>query len=304
LQKLTETKLKSLYTELSEHDKEQVKLKRLKSDGLDKDGLQEAAVRKKFRNILSTYSLLEHFEEGIVPEKFSSDSSGSRRDDNQINKNVFKDKKLAKLWEKAERSGFDQKELKLLKDEFLHHQDKVEEYYSILEKVDAKQNQHPNFLDPLGDLEAEDHLEKSRLPSKKYPDGGLPVVNDLRTKHRELKDGYDVLHKKVAGGRESQEFSEPRVANLWKLAKQGAFSPEELESLREELKHYEKRLEKLTHFQMELLNKKLHAGKKEHLHTDKDDSSFYEDKIKRQERHVEKLHNHLEAKIMNRHGEL
>lgn len=49
LQKLSEGKLRSLYTDLLAQDKEEGTLKRLKSDGLDKDGLKEAAVRKKFR---------------------------------------------------------------------------------------------------------------------------------------------------------------------------------------------------------------------------------------------------------------
>lgn len=57
--------------------------------------------------------------------------------DNHINKSIFKDKKLNKLWEKAEKSGFDQKELKTLKEEFEHYQDKIDEYYSLLETLNA-----------------------------------------------------------------------------------------------------------------------------------------------------------------------
>lgn len=48
-QKLSETKLASLYTDLQLQDKEEIKLKRLKSEGQDKDGLIEAGVRKKLR---------------------------------------------------------------------------------------------------------------------------------------------------------------------------------------------------------------------------------------------------------------
>jgi len=39
------------------------------------------------------------------------------------------------LWEKAEISGFTADELKSLKQEFDHHQDKVDVYYSLLENV-------------------------------------------------------------------------------------------------------------------------------------------------------------------------
>jgi hypothetical protein len=54
----------------------------------------------------------------------------------------------------------------------------------------------------------------------------------FRTKHRDIKDGYDVLHKMVASGPDSQEFAEPRVANLWKMALNSDFTPEELDSIR------------------------------------------------------------------------
>lgn len=43
---------------------------------------------------------------------------------------------------------------------------------------------------------------------------------------------------------------------------------------------------------------------KNYKHTDKDMTSIFEEKIKRHERHVEKLHSELETKISNRHNEL
>jgi hypothetical protein len=46
-QRLTEPKLKSLFSELKIHDKEEVAWKRLKTEGFDKDGLKEAELRKK-----------------------------------------------------------------------------------------------------------------------------------------------------------------------------------------------------------------------------------------------------------------
>lgn len=90
--------------------------------------------------ILSNYGLLEHFGESPPPKKQPGETFS--RDHNEINKSLFKDKKLAKLWEKAERSGFDEKELKVLKQEFIHHQDKIDEYYSILEREDLTNNEH------------------------------------------------------------------------------------------------------------------------------------------------------------------
>lgn len=69
-----------------------------------------------------------------MPEK-----TGNRYEpsDNHINKSIFKDKKLNKLWEKAEKAGFDQKELKALKEEFVHHQNTIDEYYMLLETLEG-----------------------------------------------------------------------------------------------------------------------------------------------------------------------
>ena len=55
---LQESKLKLLYYELKLQDKEEIALKKLKSEIGDKDGLREAQVRKKFNGIMNTYGLV------------------------------------------------------------------------------------------------------------------------------------------------------------------------------------------------------------------------------------------------------
>ena len=55
--KLTELKLKQLHTELKVHDKEAMALKKLKAENMDKEGLREAEVRKKFNGIMFAYGL-------------------------------------------------------------------------------------------------------------------------------------------------------------------------------------------------------------------------------------------------------
>lgn len=54
---------------------------------------------------MSTYDLLEHFEDVNDPSKYKHHKPYSGPVDNS-NLNIFKDKKLNKLWEKAEHSGF------------------------------------------------------------------------------------------------------------------------------------------------------------------------------------------------------
>ena len=54
---LTNQKLKALHTELKVHDKEAMALKKLKAEDMDKEGLREAEVRKKFNGIMHAYGL-------------------------------------------------------------------------------------------------------------------------------------------------------------------------------------------------------------------------------------------------------
>lgn len=52
---------------------------------------------------MSTYNLLEHFEDLDDVKKLKEHDSNPEA---YFNKNVFKDKKLNKLWMKAEMAGF------------------------------------------------------------------------------------------------------------------------------------------------------------------------------------------------------
>lgn len=142
-QRLTEPKLKSLYSDLKIQDKEELAWKQLNGQHADKDGFKEAALRQKLVGIMSTYDLLEHFDDTQDPAKHKghkayagkvpSGKQQQQQPDARINRSLFKDKKLNKLWERAEVSGFTADELAALREEFVHHQDKVDMYYSVLE---------------------------------------------------------------------------------------------------------------------------------------------------------------------------
>lgn len=79
----------------------------------------------------------------------------------------------------------------------------------------------------------------------------LDEANLLRDKHRDLRDNYERLERIAAKAPDSQEFIEPKVQNLWRVAAAGNFSDAELASLRVELMHYESRLLKLRHLHAE-----------------------------------------------------
>ncbi|KAK4881057.1 hypothetical protein RN001_004376 [Aquatica leii] len=298
--RLSEPKLKSLFGELKLHDKEEITWKKLKTEGKDKEGLKEAELRKKLLHILDMYGLIEHFDDVMVPSKKQEQKMFNEANDDHINKSLFKDKKLNKLWSKAENAGFSYEELKALREEFNHHQDKIDEYYSILHEVkEGEEDKDANSVDEK--LERFNSINREEVPQKDF----LDKANLLRDKHRDLRDGFDRLHRLSAKGPNSKEFVEPKVEGLWKIALDADFTPEELESLRVELLHYENRLLKLRHLQAEAALNDDRRKEKEKLSGGKSDGMLLlEDNIKKTARKVEKMHFNLEAKIMQKHIEL
>lgn len=309
-QRLTEPKLKSLYTELKIHDKEELAWKQLNAQHQDKDGLKEAELRKKLIGIMSTYGILEHFDETQEPEKYKHHKEfQGPADGNYKNKSLFKDKKLNKLWEKAEVSGFSADELSTLREEFLHHQDKVDMYYNLLDNVQSgKKDHHENAvneedLDRFNEIaHAEEVASTVDINANAKNNDYLHEANLLREKHRDLRDNYDRLERLSAKGPNNKEFIEPKVQGLWRMAAASNFSTDELASLKVELLHYESRLLKLRHLHAEqALNREKY---KDAEHQSKHDKYLSMDEhIKKQSRKVEKLQENIEQRIF-KHSEL
>jgi len=276
---LTETKLAKLYSDLKMQDKEELTLKRLKAEGGDKEGVKESEIRARFGLILKTYGMSGSGKE----ESFSPDKRPA--------KELFKDKKLQKLWEKAEKSGLTSTELLSLQEEFQHHQQKVDEYNQLMEL--AGNDDHIKYNTIQKDIEKEVF--------------DIRDTNEVKKRYKNVKEGYDRLHRLATNQGENEGFSEPKVAGLWKIALEADFEDEELESIRQELGHYEKRIEKLRFLQNELqLVDERHGGK--YGSDDDDDKTegrrVMDRKLAKNTEAVEKLHDSLEKKILTRHREL
>lgn len=122
-----------------------------------------------------------------------------------------------------------------------------------------------------------------------------------------MKHGYDRLERMTLTGPKARDFDEPKVQGLWKIALKGDFNPEELESLRTELRHYEQRLQKLRYLQAQHnLQHAKAGGSPEDAKPQREsvDPKDLQQRIKLQSRKVEKLHADLEARITQRHLEL
>ena len=133
-------------------------------------------------------------------------------------KTLFKDKKLQRLWEKAELAGIHGDELATLQEEFKHHQRKVDEYNALLEMTDKNSKKYN---------EIKVTLEREELDVRN--------VNEIGERGKELTANYGRLHRLATNRGEEGEFEEPKVAGLWKMAMNSNFTSFELESIREEL---------------------------------------------------------------------
>lgn len=258
--RLSETKLKSLFGELKLHDKEEITWKHLRAEGKDKDGLKEAELRKKLLTIMGNYNLLDQAEDVEDAKKYLPHRALNEPtvdDDKHINKSLFKDKKLNKLWAKAETAGFTNEELMALREEFNHHEDKIHQYYALLHDTKSvaeddpdNQNNYENSVDDTIDKFNTIELKEDG-PQDDKRNSHVAKVQQLRHHHKEIRDGFERLENLAAKGPTSREFVEPKVQGLWRIALDSNFTAAELESLRVELRHYENRLLKLRHLQAE-----------------------------------------------------
>lgn len=144
----------------------------------------------------------------------------------------------------------------------------------------------------------ENEIENPVSATKKYENH----INEVREHHRGIKDHYDRLERLVSSGPHSQDFIEPKVQGLWRVAQASNFTDKELSSIKSELHHFESRLLKLRHLHAE------HALQKEKYKNEKhkDKSNRFEDMedtIKKQSRKVEKIQENIEKTIF-KHTEL
>lgn len=100
-------------------------------------------------------------------------------------------------------------------------------------------------------------------------------------------------------GPKSKDFEEAKVQSLWKAALNGDFSQDEMDSLRTELRHYEQRLLKLRYLKAQQALVEDKDGVNRSLSPEE-----LKQRIKLQERKVDKIHSDLESRITQRHLEL
>ncbi|XP_030420137.1 alpha-2-macroglobulin receptor-associated protein isoform X1 [Gopherus evgoodei] len=265
---LSAVKLAELHSDLKIQEKDELSWKKLKAEGLDEDGEKEAKLRRNLHVIMTKYGMNGKKDAQLVDTNYIKDGTES---------DVLDDPRLEKLWSKAKTSGkFSDQELDKLWREFKHHKEKIHEYNILLETVSRTEEIHKNMINP-----SEDDQFKEEILHGKH--------TELKDKMRSINQGFDRLRKISHQGYDTAsglEFEEPRVIDLWDMAKSANFTEKELESFREELKHFEAKIEKHHHYQkqLEISHQKLKhvegTGDKDHLSRNKEKYVMLEEKTK------------------------
>lgn len=202
-------RLAELHADLKIQERDELAWKKLKLDGLDKDGEKEARLIRNLNVILAKYGLDGKKDARQVT---SNSLSGTQEDG-------LDDPRLEKLWHKAKTSGkFSSEELDKLWREFLHHKEKVHEYNVLLETLSRTEEIHENVISPLDLSDIKGNVLHSRH-------------TELKEKLRSINQGLERLRRVSHQGYSTEaEFEEPRVIDLWDLAQSANLTDKELEA--------------------------------------------------------------------------
>ncbi|XP_048851656.1 alpha-2-macroglobulin receptor-associated protein [Brienomyrus brachyistius] len=281
---LDPVKQAELHSDLKIQEKDELRWKKMKAEGLDEDGEKEAKLRRSFNVILAKY--------GMDGKKDTRPLESNNLKDHETKEgDLFDDPRLDKLWNKAKSSGkFSEEELLSLRREFEHHKEKVQDYNILMDTVSRTEEIHKNVITPL-----EGEVKEHALHQKHQ---------DLKEKMRNLNQGFERLRKlSHEGFSTDSEFKEPRVIELWEMARTANLSSDELDSLKEELKHFETKVEKHQHYQeqLELSHQKLKhvesLGDKEHISRTKEKYNNLAEKTREMSYKMKKHLQDLTSKI-------
>lgn len=291
---LSPVRQSELHSDLKIQEKDELQWKKLKVEGLDENGEKEAQLRRNFNVILAKY--------GMDGKRDTRSLESNHLKDHDIKEgDTFEDPRLDKLWNKAKSSGkFSSEEMMSLKREFQHHKDKTHEYNILMDTISRTEEIHKNEISALeGDT-------KEHVLHQKH--------SDLKQKMSDLNQGFERLRKiSREGFSTDSEFREPRVIELWEAAKRANLSDNELDSLKEELRHFETKVEKHSHYQeqLELSHQKLQhvesLGDKEHIKRNQEKYNTIAEKTRemgyKMKKHMQDLSNKISREGLE-HNEL
>jgi len=189
-----------------------------------------------------------------------------------VNRKVadFADVRLNELWRHAVKRGdYSDEELHSLHEEMQHMDTKMNRVHSTLRS---------------GKDDLQNSVEENLIDSKMKVDKTSKVDQELL--HKEFKELKNNLLKK---NKLTHGLKDQRVMSLWDSAQGGSFSEDELTTIREELLHFQRYIDKLEHWEGLHNQLKVKGGASERVHA--------EDRLTEYKRKVKKFHKTMVAKI-------
>ncbi|KAM3716885.1 Alpha-2-macroglobulin receptor-associated protein [Dirofilaria immitis] len=246
-------KLNFVWSKAVHHLSDKALIKRLK-DELDKFDLLYLSVKPA--NIKNEKLVLEEMDNKLIQllEKYGLESAvfaymkkykwrneeEVKEENSVLSLKNFNDPKLQKLWHVARNSRFSKAALEVLHKELKDHEQKLKQYE---QKVQLFSEFNGNTLTE-NSFEMNDRLNR-----------------ELKVNNNDILDSYDKLHQKVTQ-MSRKTFIDEKVENLWHLALQNSnLTASEMESIRIELNHFDKSLEKVKYHDEELKRAKKEQGK-------------------------------------------
>ncbi|KAI5617507.1 alpha-2-macroglobulin receptor-associated protein, partial [Silurus asotus] len=248
---LAPRRLSELHSDLKIQEKDELQWKKLKAEGLDEDGEREAKLRRNFNIILAKYGM-----DGKKDNR-ALDSANLKDHDSKLGE-IFGDPRLEKLWNKAMTSGkFSEEELQSLRKEFEHHKEKIHEYNIMIDTVSRTEGLFGIFKPKLGCTYFFFFCSCFSHEAHFFFFVHVFHMNKTLRQSNNLRNGtltYECINVRVFRGTSGHS-----VALLRK------------QKTKEELKHFETKVEKHHHYQeqLEYSHQKLQhieaMGDKEHI---------------------------------------
>lgn len=288
--RLPTEKAKSLYLALVPLDQAFMNVKHSTTDGKNYAGseTQVKEVDAKLQRILSNYQVQDVLDALEKRKDFDHDVRDVKQgnDDHVTDSSeLFKDRKLFKLWQDALRSGFTEEELVNLQEEFTHYQQKLDDYMNAFESTDTN------------DI----HTDSDRWKNS-------PQHFDLKSRNRELNEKFQNLKEKIATrDKIPLLFKQSRVQALWDMAVNSGFNESELDALRIELQHFESKLTKLEFLRSNLADAKADVKKRGKDFKNNPEHREKVEHLEKYEEKLSKLEKHFQTRvsaISGREGEL
>lgn len=285
-------KINYIWSKAVRHLPDKVALKRLKSELNKFDGLYLSAkeqsskqsgyfideVDRKLETLLEKYDLSGAVNAFNKKMKWRNEEE-MKMENSVLGSEKFSNPKLDKLWRAAIDAKFTERQLKALHKELKDHERKMEQYDEKVLKFNSLP--HENALEDEVNHENIDKLNQ-----------------ELKDSYNEIEEEYSKLNDKILEQTKGP-FRNYKVLQLWKKAlKNSNFSSFELESLKVELEHFDKQLDKLEFKREELkINREIKrkSGKTNALNDDGIDE--FEEEHGRIERKLKKLEYSLQSKI-------